>query len=940
MTKNNDKYFPKKVPSKLKIFDQESKTIEYWKNKNIFEKSVEQRPKDNPYRFYDGPPFVTGLPHYGSLLGSIAKDVYPRYHTMKGKRVRRVWGWDCHGLPVENSVEKKLGLKDRSDIEKIGLERFIQECRNYVSETSEEWVWYIDHVGRWVDMENAYRTMDLDYMESVIWAFKQLYDRELIYKGYRVSLYCPRCSTPVSKFEIAMDNSYTDMTDKAVTVKFKVRDKKNLYLLAWTTTPWTLPANTGIAVGEDINYVQIQANKENYILAEDLKEKYFPKAKVDKKYLGKDLVGWHYEQLFPHLEVDDEKGLRVIATDFVSTEEGTGLVHEAPGFGEEDFHAAQEHDIPIVVNVDEDGKYTQEMGDWAGTYVRDANQLIIDDLKKRNLLVEVKNYTHSYPYCYRCETPLIYMAQKNWFVNIQEIKDELLENNENIEWIPEHFKHGRFRNTIETAPDWCVSRTRYWATGMPVWECQNCGETEVFGSVESIEKRSGMEVTDLHRPDIDRIKFDCKNCDGQMHRIEEVLDCWMESGSMPYAELHYPFENKEQFEESFPSDFISEYTAQLRAWFYYLHVLSTALFKSESFKNCVVSGVLRGTDGRKMSKSYGNYPDPEQVLKKYGGDALRFVLMKSPLMMGVTATANIIESGCEEMIKTITIPLTNSLRFWQIYDNLHQTPETLSEQPTHILDKWIISRTNQFVQQMGSELDNYHTPNAASLIAPYIEDLSTWYIRRSRKRFSSGDKQALWTLKHVLVLFAKACAPIIPFISEFVYQTLSGSDQLESVHLCYWPEIEEKEIDEDLEEKMAVVREIVGQGHAIRKEKGIRVRQPLNKLKVKSAKLKVDEELIELIKEELNVKEVEIEQGKGELRVELDTKLTPELEAEGQARDLIRDIQRARRKAGLNLDDKVIIHTPDWPKDFEEKILTATNAKEILAADELKVEKI
>jgi isoleucyl-tRNA synthetase len=737
-----------------------------------------------------------------------------------------------------------------------------------------------------------------------------------------------------------MDNSYTDMTDQAVTVKFKVRDKNNLYLLAWTTTPWTLPANTGIAVGEDINYVQVKVNDNNYILAEDLKEKYFPKAEAVKKYQGKDLVGWHYEQLFPHLEVDNKKGLRVIATDFVSTEEGTGLVHEAPGFGEEDFQAAQEHDIPIVVNVDKDGKYTQEMGEWAGTYVRDANQLVIDDLKKRNLLVNVENYIHSYPYCYRCETPLIYMAQKNWFVDIQKIKDKLLENNENIEWVPEHFKHGRFQNTIETAPDWCVSRTRYWATGMPVWECQKCNEVEVFGSVKDIEKRSGMEVTDLHRPNIDKIRFNCKKCDGQMHRIEEVLDCWMESGSMPYAELHYPFENKEQFEESFPADFISEYTAQLRAWFYYLHVLSTALFKSESFKNCVVSGVLRGTDGRKMSKSYGNYPDPEKVLKKYGGDALRFVLMKSPLMMGVTATANIIESGCEEMIKTITIPLINSLRFWQIYDDLHQTPKKLNQNPEHILDKWMISRTYRFVQKMEIELDNYHTPNAASLIAPYIEDLSTWYIRRSRKRFANGDKEALWTLKHVLVLFSKACAPIIPFITELVYQTLSNEDQPESVHLCLWPEIEERAIDNDLEEKMAVVREIVGQGHAIRKEKGIRVRQPLMRLTANSYQLKANPELLSLIKEELNVKEVEIKEDKGDLKVELDTKITPELEAEGQARDLIRDIQRARRKAGLNLDDQVVVYAPDWPKNFEKKILTATNAKEILTANELRVEKI
>ncbi len=932
-----NKYFPKKVPPRLNFSKQEEKTLKFWKENEIFEKSIKQRPKENTYRFYDGPPFVTGLPHYGHLLGSIAKDIYPRFQTMKGKRVRRVWGWDCHGLPVENQVEEKLGLENRSDIEKVGLEKFIQECRNYVSETSSEWNWYIDHIGRWVDLENAYRTMDLDYMESVIWAFKQLYDQDLIYQGYRVSLFCPRCSTPVSKFEIAMDNSYTDVTDKAVTIKFKVKDKENLYLLAWTTTPWTLPANTAIAVGENIDYVQVKVDDEQYILAKKLKDQYFPESPVVKEYQGKDLVGWDYEQLFPQLEVNPKKGLRVIATDFVSTEEGTGLVHEAPGFGEEDFQAAQEHDIPILMNVDEQGKYTEEMGDWAGTYVKDADQLVIKDLKDRDLLVKVEDYTHSYPYCYRCETPLIYKAQESWFVKIQEIKENLLKNNEKINWVPEHFKHGRFENTIKTAPDWCVSRTRYWATAMPVWECNKCKQREVFGSIKELEKRSGQKITDFHRPEIDKVKFPCQQCNGQMERVEEVLDCWMESGSMPYAEYHYPFENEKKFESSFPADFISEYTGQLRAWFYYLHVLSTALFDSECFKNCVVSGVMRGDDGRKMSKSFKNYPDPEGLIKKYGGDALRYVLMKSPLMMGENTTAAILEPGCEEMYKTVLLPLLNSLRFWQMYAKKKGGLKTMD----HILDKWLVSRTIRFVKEMETNLENYNTPAATDLIAPYIEDLSTWYIRRSRKRFVNQNQQAIDTLRWALLTFTKSTAPILPFFSEFVYQALKGKNSPESVHLNYWPEIDKENLDKELEAKMKAIREAVSLAHSIRKEEKIRLRQPLQKFSIFNFQFsKLNDELINLLKKELNVKQVEIKSGPEEVEVDLDTKITPKLKAEGKARDLIRKIQRERRKANLTLNDQIIIFVPSWPKEFEDTILKRTRAKEIKQADKLKVEKV
>jgi len=928
------------LPTKLNFPQMEEEVLAFWKKNKIFEKSVKQRPKNKPYSFYDGPPFVTGLPHYGHLLGSIAKDVYPRFFTMKGKRVRRVWGWDCHGLPVENAVEKKLGLKNRGDIEKIGLDKFINECRLYVSETSAEWNWYIDHIGRWVDFKNAYRTLDLTYMESVIWAFKKLYEKGLIYKGFRVSLFCPRCSTPISQFEIAMDNSYKNMQDPAVTVKFKIKNKKNLYFLVWTTAPWTLPANTAIAIGADLDYVEIKVGQESYILAKKLKNSYFPKTKVIKKYKGHELINWQYEQLFKQLKVDPQKGLRVIATDFVSDQEGTGLVTQAPGFGEEDFLAAKEQDLPIVVNVDDEGKYTKEMGGWAGIYYKNANELIIEDLKKRKMLVKLEKYTHSCPYCYRCKTPLIYKAQESWFVKIQDFKNKLLKNNENINWVPAHFKHKRFKNIIKTAPDWCISRTRYWATAMPVWECNRCNQREVFGSILEIEKRSGMKVTDLHRPKIDQVKFPCKKCKGEMRRTKEVLDCWMESGSMPYAEYHYPFENRAAFEKAYPADFISEYTGQLRAWFYHLHVLSTVLFNSESFKNCVVSGVMAGTDGRKMSKSYGNYPDPKNLIKKYGGDSLRYVLMKSPLMMGNNTTATILESGCEEMIKKVSLLLTNSIRFLFIYTNLKSTKKTKSSK-LHVLDRWLLSRTFHFVKRMEDNLESYNTPAAASLIAPFVEDLSTWYIRRSRIRFAQKDKQGVATLKQVLLLFSKSCAPILPFISEYIYQLLKDDFQPESVHLCLWPEVKDEWKNRELENKMSWAREIVSLGHAQRKAKNLPVRQPLNKLSIFNYQFsKLDKGLLRLIKDELNVKKVELKTGKGKLKVVLDTKITSELKAEGEARKLTREIQTLRRKQNLKLTDKIIIHAPSWPKKWEKEILSRTGAKAIKKGGKLRVIRI
>lgn len=894
--------------------EKEEKILKFWKENRIFEKSIEQRSKDNPASFYDGPPFVTGVPHYGHLLGSIAKDIIPRYLTMKGKRVRRVWGWDCHGLPIENKVEQKLGLKDRRDIEKIGLLKFINECKDYVSQTSAEWNWYIDRIGRWVDMDNAYKTMDLAYMESVIWVFKKLYDQNLIYKGMRISLFCPRCSTPISNFEIAMDNSYKNREDTAVTLKFKIKDeaflekhnlKKSCYLLAWTTTPWSCVSVMGLAVGEDFSYQIIETDKECYLVAENAVERTMAgqEYKIAADLAGKEALGLNYEHVFDYYD-DRIKDFKTYPASYVSQEEGTGIVTINGAFGDVDMDSSKKYGLPIIVNVDEEGKFTPEVKVCPGIYTKEAEKLIIEDLKSRNLLFKEEKITHSYPFCYRCETPLIYRAQDSWFIDVNRLKQRLLDNNKDIHWVPEHFKEGRFSEGIKTAPDWCISRTRYWATAMPVWECPQCQSREVFGSIADIEKRSGQKVKDLHRPFIDEIAFNCSKCDGEMRRVKEVLDCWLESGSMPYAERHYPFENKESFENSFPADYISEYTGQVRAWFYVLHVLATALFDSRCFKNVVVSGVIMGTDGRKMSKNFHNYPDPKGVLEKYGGDALRLYLMGSPTMAG--QDMNISEEGVSEQVKKINLIYWNCYNYFRIFADFHGFDfKKDSENPTdNLLDLWILSRANGFLKNFTAFLDDYRIPESVRLIPDFLDDLSRWYIRRSRDRFRAGDKKALSTLYRVLVLFTKTTAPLAPFLTEEIYKDLD--DNKESVHLEDWPSFREELINEGLEEKMVIVKNISTRALAERAKLGIKVRQPLLALKIKEEKIRHDQELLNLIKEEVNVKQVVFDDdlmGEIWLNPEIDKKL----KQEGLLRELIRNIQQMRKLAGLKPGDKIMI---------------------------------
>lgn len=912
----------------------EQQVINYWKKNKIFEKSIENRSIDNLYSFYDGPPFITGLPHYGSLLPSIAKDVIPRYQTMKGKRVRRVWGWDCHGLPAENKVEEKLGLNGKKDIEKLGIDKFIDECKLYVTEVSSEWDWYIDHIGRWVDFENAYKTMDLSYMESVLWVFKQIYEKGYIYKGTRTSLFCPRDSTPISNFEIAMDNSYKDLEDTTVTVKFKIKGR-NSYILAWTTTPWTLPGNCALAVNKDEQYSELEWEGEKYIVASALVSKYFDKPKIIHTFKGSELLGLEYEPLFDFFP-SGPNDHKVYAGDFVTMEDGTGVVHIAPGFGEDDHNLGKKENLSIIVHVDEEGKFVNEVKPWKGLFFRKANVPIIEDLKSRNLLFKSEDIVHSYPVCWRCGTPLLFRTQEAWYVNVEKIKPRMIELNENINWVPKHIKHGRFQKGLESAPDWCISRSRYWGTPIPIWECKDCGKIHVIGSLAELKELSGVDVKDLHRPGIDEVVINC-SCGGKAYRVKEVLDCWFESGSMPFAQLHFPFDNKQIFEKGYPADYVVEYIAQVRGWFYTMHVISAALMDSHSFKNVVVTGVIMGSDGRKMSKLFKNYPDPKLTLEKYGGDALRLILMGSSLMAG--EDFNINEPDIQNQVKQILLPIWNTYKYLLTYANLYGLDTTESES-TDILDKWVLLKLKEFTKQVSHSLDKYNLPDAVKAIQPFIEDVSTWYIRRSRKRFADGDQKALNTLYKVLTEFSLVTAPIIPFISETIFLNLMDDKDTLSVHLQDYPKLKKISDDEkQLELDMESVREIANLGQAQRVENKVKVRQPLQSVTLgKDYKgLKNNKDLLDIIADELNVKEVFFNNNNG---ITIDFNLSQELKEEGLVREIIRSVQDQRKKQNFKLNDEVNILWTSEDKDiqniftkYKENIQVAVKAKDIIQSE-------
>ena len=1284
----------KEVNPKQNFPELEERITKFWKQNKIFEKSVQNRDPKNSYVFYDGPPFITGTPHYGSLLPSIAKDVIPRYQTMRGKRVERVWGWDCHGLPIETKVEKKLGIKNRREIEKYGIQEFIDECYQYTRETSAEWKWYIDKIGRWVDMDNAYRTMEQDYMESVMWVFQQLYEKKLVYKGMRTSLFCTRCGTPVSNFEIAMDNSYSDMEDPAVTIKFPVTSPGEFQgdsILAWTTTPWTLPSNKALVLDSEETYIKAKVQKltieleqawlvkefpenlkklkkseitqaylndyidENGVKPKDArirridnkfeftvkyyagqsnetgqliektkeitKDEYIElikttKAKIVKtryyypledgltaeidvyrndyeginivevefsslsklnnfrkpSWFGKEvtdsnacypkyIVTKSKEQLLSELEgyhqsehdyeenvqtesvilakkraeyvlkdidyevISEFKGKKLLGLKYkppfdyyptekgehqvyafegmVHMEEGTGVVHSAPGFGEIDTEMGEEYKLTIAMSITDEGKYFPVVKDFEGLYVKDADEPIMENLKSRDLLFKREKITHRYPYCYRCETPLIHKAQPSWFIDIDKIRPGLLKNNELINWVPKHLKHGRFKKGIEVAPDWGISRTRFWATPMPVWQNEKDGEileTVVIGNRDELREKSlqpitkitfvrhgekgkldddnnpgltdlgvqqaqelaskyadqkfdlivvspkkrtiqtvdivakklgqkyeidnlfssitdgpdkefyknlrakhgvdyldqipestlreelapildplkknfteflknhegkniliithsgkikflkhiieevninavlptkikeassylayfnGTEHLDLHRPKIDAITLKGKT--GELKRVKEVLDVWLDSASMPYASKHYPFENKKIFDDNYPADFIVEYIAQTRAWFYVMHVISTALMEQPSFKNVITTGVIFGTDGRKMSKSYGNYPDPRDVLEGYGAEALRMYLMSSKIMIG--EDMNFDEEALKEQYKTFLLPLWNSFSFFVTYANMHNWTQDKYAKSTDPLDVWILSELETKKAEFIKHMDNYLIPPAVKILPEFIDTLSRWYIRRSRNRFANGSNEALSTLYKVLIEFSKLSASIVPFISEELYQSLVGSSEesAESVHLMNLEKPKSSEIKTHavLVENMRIVREISSLGQSLRVQNNLKVRQPLSKVEIYLIERKKFSQsdliwMIEIIKDELNVKHVEFKTKKlndvkllvtsstnQNLFVGLDSTITPELETEGILREFTRQIQHIRKKQGFKIGDTI-----------------------------------
>lgn len=1147
----------KEVDPKQSFPKLEEALLAYWDGAETFKKSIENRKKE--YVFYDGPPFATGLPHYGHLLAGTLKDVVPRYFTMKGYRIERKWGWDCHGLPVENIVEKELNLNNKTDIEKYGIGKFNESCRAVVLRYATEWKRTVRRMGRWVDMEDDYKTMDPNYMESIWWVFKSLWDKDLIYEGHKVVPYCPRCATPLSNFET--NQGYKDKQDPALTAKFELADEPGTYLLAWTTTPWTLPSNLALAVGPDITYAKIKdKNGETYIMALDRVPHYYKNPEdytLVEEILGKKLKGLKYKPLLPYFAKKTEpKAFTVTTGNFVSIEDGTGLVHMAP-YGEDDMAIITGLGIDLVDPLDAEAKFTKEVPEFAGMSVFDANPLIIKKLKDEHKIVRHETINHSYPFCWRCDTALIYRPISTWFVKVEQMRDKLMKTNQKINWVPDHIRDGRFGKWLEGARDWAISRNRYWGAPLPIWRC-DCGEVRCIGSREELEKLTGQKVEDLHKHKIDHLTFDCDKCrdqlefthirhgetdwnkigkvqgktdlelnetgraqaeetarklknehfdliicsplkraketaeiinkelklklvveaglherdfgeregglpdnrqnldeegvlalrlstehgeepyekvaerikkvfqkymgkkilvvghfgtliasnylasglsmkeaatmpnhNGQPHkfvyknrmrRIPEVLDCWFESGSMPYAQLHYPFENKKKFENNFPAEFIAEGLDQTRGWFYTLHVLSNSLFDKPAFKNCIVNGIILAEDGQKMSKRLSNYPDPHHILDTYGADALRFYLMNSPVVKADALRFS--EKGVSDVVKNFILPIWNAYSFFVTYANIDNWKPTKDVKSTNKLDQWILAELNKLIVQETEFMEGYDLQKASNEVYAFVDSLTNWYIRRSRRRFwkseDDGDKKMAYaTLYKVLTTLCQIIAPFTPFVSEEIYRNLTGED---SVHLSDYPKASKAKVDEKLIEEMFLAKTIVSLGLASRAKLKIKVRQPLAKVQIAlaqqyDASLLKDE--MDIIREELNVKEVEVidnlsdlatviakpnakllgpkygkevqniimaaKSGKFEkldnggvkvlgyeltaeemeiaylgkegadietasgILVALDTRITPELEMEGKARDLVRQIQELRKAADYRVDDRITV---------------------------------
>lgn len=980
--------------------------LEFWEKDKTFEKSVNKN-REKEVVFYDGPPFPTGKPHHGTVLVSFIKDMIARYWTMQGYSVPRVWGWDCHGLPIETQAEKILGITDKKQIEtEIGINKFNESCYNVVAENNDAWKEYVKEMCRWVDYENAYKTMNVDFMESVLWAFKESYNKGLIYQDYRVTPYCYRCETALSISDTRESDSTRPRQDKWCIAKFKTKEilkNKPVYLLAWTTTPWTLFSNMALAVNEEFEYAYVETEEEIYVAGKNILSKYSKifgeQPKIIKECKGKNLENIEYEPICDYFMNKKEEGaFKVILADFVELDEGVGIVHIAPGFGEDDYWASKKNNIPLVCPVDEKGRYTNEIKEFAGKNVIEVNGEVLKYLKQENKVILDGNLVHNYPHCWRCKTPLIYKSMNAWYFNVTKIKDKLIKYNEEINWIPETVKHGRFGNWLKNARDWNISRNRYWSTPIPIWECDKCNKREVLGSIKEIENASGIKLNNLHRQFMDKVTYKC-TCGGTMKRVPEVLDCWFESASVPFAQKHYPFENKEWFENHFPCDFIVEYTGQIRCWFYYLHVLAVALFDKPAFKNCVVHGTILAKDGKKLSKSSKNYTDPMELMKKYGTDAFRLYLYRSNAVIMNDLFFD--ENGIKTQIQQVLLPLYNCAKFLNSYAMIDkfELDENKIPNSTNELDKWILAKLYDTEQQICNNMKIYQIDRYVDPIIDLLDGFSNWYIRRSRRRFwNSGttiDKQEAYeTTFYVLMSICKLLAPITPVISEKLYKHFTGN---KSIHLVNFPNVPESLKNDEILEETDVVQRIISLARYLREKEGIKNRQPLSKIELAFTNekyKKIAMKFENIICEEINVKQIKIvgtieeladeeyvpnfkvlgpkygnkvsgitnliknkkfkklEDGyeleidkenlkleledinirylaKGENKIEndkdiivkLDTILTEELKEEGMAREIVRNIQDARKQLDCEISDRIKLELNGDLSDVSKKYI-------------------
>ena len=1001
------------VPSRADFPAIEERILQRWENDETFIASVEARPPEaeggEQYVFNDGPPFANGLPHYGHLLTGYVKDVIPRFQTMRGKRVERRFGWDCHGLPAEMQTEKELGVSGRKAILDFGIENFNAACRSSVLRYTKEWERYVTRQARWVDFEDDYKTMDLPYMESVMWAFKQLWDKGLLYEAYRVMPYSWGAETPLSNFEIRLDDATRPRQDPALTVGFALAGEHlrpelvGARILAWTTTPWTLPSNLALAVGPEITYVVLDHADGPVVLAEAALDRYAPEfggLQETARVAGSDLVGLHYAPLFDYFS-DHRNGFQILSGDFVETGDGTGVVHLAPGFGEDDQRVSEAAGISVLVPVDESGKFTEEVRDFAGMNVFDANPAVIRHLKDRGRVVlRHETYDHNYPHCWRTDTPVIYRAVNSWYVRVTDLTDRLLAANDEINWIPSHIQKGQFGRWLEGARDWSISRNRFWGAPIPVWRSDNpeYPRTDVYGSLDEIERDFGVRPTDLHRPFIDdlvRPNPDDPTGQSMMRRVPEVLDCWFESGSMPYAQLHYPFENTESFENHNPADFIVEYIAQTRGWFYTMHVLGVALFDRPAFANVICHGVVLDSTGQKLSKKLRNYPDPVEVFDRIGSDAMRWYLISSPILRGMDTRIESDDSGIREVVRQVLNPIWNTYSFFTLYANAEGYQAKTATTSTDLLDRYILAKTHDLVVDTTQSLETYDLAGACESVRLYLEALTNWYIRRSRDRFwntsegSTTDTEALDTLFTVLSVMTRVLAPLLPLVSEEIWSGLHGSES--SVHLQDWPIAAELPGDPSLVASMDQMRDVASAALSLREDRNLRVRLPLASATVAGVGAEQLEPFVDLLAEELNVKEVhltdEVESfgtfqlipngrllgpklgkdvqavikaakagdwsdlGDGSVQVAshvlhadefdlglaprdgvaavalpgnqsvvvLDVHVSPELESEGQARDLVRLVQQARKDAGFEVTDRISLGL-DLPSEMEQRL--------------------